>query len=412
MTLSRGKLFLMAGVGVIVVVPMLFWLLASRGDPLVSFTEEFEVRRGVIDSHISARGRVEGLHSQEIKLAARTFGRIRAIRVSDGDRVKKNQVVAVLENEDSKARVEEARAQWARSQAALERLLKGARPEEREARRAEMAEAQALAENAAQQHERARQLFESGGIVSQAALDRAQGYRKAAEARLASARERYKLIMAPPRSEDVAAARADVQLANARLRGAQDYLDNTIVRSPVDGVVVKRFMNPGEAIAYEALSRPILSVSDTSKLMVRAEIDETDIGKIKLGQKASITADAFPGRSFTARVVRISGGMGKKEILTDNPMDKVDTEILETFLELEPDAPLRVGLRVDLYIQLEYRNDALVVPIRAVLDEEGTSKVRVRTGKGIERRSVRLGMHDGMLIEIVAGLDPGEVVVY
>ena len=85
-------------------------------------------------------------------------------------------------------------------------------------------------------------------------------------------------------------------------------------------------MNPGEAIAYESLSRPILSVSDTSKLMVRAEIDETDIGKIKLGQEASITADAFPGRSFTARVVRISGGMGKKEILTDNPMDKVDTE--------------------------------------------------------------------------------------
>jgi hypothetical protein len=61
---------------------------------------------------------------------------------------------------------------------------------------------------------------------------------------------------------------------------------------------------------------------------------------------------------------------------------------------------------------LEYRNDTLVVPVRAVGDEEGTSKVRVSTGKGIERRSVRLGMHDGMLIEIVAGLDPGEVVVY
>ena len=91
--------------------------------------------------------------------------------------------------------------------------------------------------------------------------------------------------------------------------------------------------------------------------MIRAEIDETDIGKIKLGQEARITADAFPGRSFTARLVRISGGIGKKEILTDNPMDKVDTEILETFLELEPDAPLRVGLRVDLHIQLEYKND-------------------------------------------------------
>ena len=412
MTPSRGKLILMAGVGVIVIVPMVFWLVASRGDPRASFTEEFEVRRGVIDSHISARGRVEGLHSQEIKLAARTFGRILEVHVSDGDPVKKDQVVAVLENEDSKARVEEARARLVRARAALERLLKGARPEEREARRAEMVEAQALAENAAQQHERVRQLFEADGIVSRAVLGRAERDRKAAGARLTSARERYNLIMAPPRSEDVTSARADVQLANARLRAAEDYFDNTFVRSPVDGIVIKRFMNPGEAIAYESLSRPILSVSDTSKLMIRAEIDETDIGKIKLGQEARITADAFPGRSFTARLVRISGGMGKKEILTDNPMDKVDTEILETFLELEPDAPLRVGLRVDLHIQLEYKNDTLVVPIRAVVNEEGTSKVRVRTAKGIERRQVRLGLHDGMFIEILAGLDPGEVVVY
>ena len=61
---------------------------------------------------------------------------------------------------------------------------------------------------------------------------------------------------------------------------------------------------------------------------------------------------------------------------------------------------------------MEYKNDTLVVPIRAVVNEEGTSKVRVRTAKGIERRQVRLGLHDGMFIEILAGLDPGEVVVY
>ena len=406
MTTSQGKLLLATGLGIPLIVTMAFWLVASRGDPPVSLNSTFEVYRGTIDSHISAKGRVEGLHSQEIKLAARTFGRILEVFVSDGDSVRKNQVVAVLENEDSKARVQEARAQLARARAILDRLLAGARPEERKAQQARMIEAQALAKNAVQKHERVRKLFAAGGIVSRAVLDQAKQNRKAAMARLAS------LIMAPPRSEDLAATHADVQLANARLMGAQDHLDNTFVRSPVNGIVVKRFMNPGEAISYESLSRPILSVSDISKLMIRAEIDETDIGKIQLGQKARITADAFPGQSFAARVVRISGGMGKKEILTDNPLDKVDTEILETFLELEPDVPLRVGLRVDLHIQLKYKNQTLVVPIRAVVNEKGTANVRVRSAKGIKRREVQLGMHDGMMIEIVEGLNLGEIVVY
>ena len=85
-----------------------------------------------------------------------------------------------------------------------------------------------------------------------------------AQARLESAQQNYKLVMAPPRSEDVASAQANLALARAQLAQAQDNYDNTFVRSPVDGAVVKRYMNPGESISYESLYQPIVSVSDTT----------------------------------------------------------------------------------------------------------------------------------------------------
>ena len=418
MNLPRRKLYFYysTGLGVFLLAPMALWFVASRsthhGSKQPAFEKEFTVRIGVIDSHIAAIGRVEGRNAQEIKLAARMAGRIREVPVTDGEPVKKGQLVAVLENTAAQARVDEARARLAGAEAALARLMKGARVEEREARRAEMDEAQAAAENAEQNYDRMQKLFEEGGIVSQARLDQAERDRRILVSRLASARERYHLITAPPRSEDVAAARAEVSLTQASLRGARDIYDHTFVRSPVTGVVVKRFMNPGEAISFESLSRPIVTVADTSKLTVRTEIDETDIGKIEVGQKAEVTADAFPGRIFRAEVVRISGGLGKKEIHSDNPMDKVDTEILETFLELEPETPLRIGLRVDVLIQLEYKKDVLVVPILAVDQLNGHPEVRVKTLVGVESRPVRLGLDDGMFIEIVEGLAEGDTVVY
>jgi multidrug efflux pump subunit AcrA (membrane-fusion protein) len=150
------------------------------------------------DIWVTAHGRVEGATSQETKLASRVVGRLKEVAVTDGDPVRKGQVVAVLETDDLKARVDEAQASLERAQALLQKLLNGARPEERSAARAEMEEAQAAAENARQNYERAQQLFKDGGIVSQAALDQAQRDWKMGQAKLESARERYKLIMAPP----------------------------------------------------------------------------------------------------------------------------------------------------------------------------------------------------------------------
>jgi HlyD family secretion protein len=397
--------------GIVLTAPLAFYLRTVTNNSS-GFANRVRVSRGKIDSHIAARGRVEGATSQEIKLASRVVGRLKGVSVNDGDAIRKGQIVAVLENNDLLAQVDQSRAGVLHAQAALERLQNGARPEERAASRAAMNEAQAAADNAQEEFQRSQRLFQEGGIVSQSVRDQAERDAKMAQARLESARQNYQLVMAPPRTEDVASARAELELARAQLAQAQDNYDNTFVHSPVDGVVVKRYMNPGESISYESLYQPIVSVSDTTHLRVRTEIDETDIGKVQVGQRATIRCDAFRGQSFYGRVVRISGGLGPKKIQTDNPTEKIDMDVLESFVEVDPGSPLRVGLRVDVYIELARKEDVLVIPLHAVEFEEGVATVHVKTPTGAQARRVQLGAQDGLNIEVADGLREGDVVVY
>ena len=411
MSKPNRNIYMFALLGIVLAVPLGMFVHSLWRDPS-GFTNQVRVAYGKIDSHIAARGRVEGATSQEIKLASRVVGRLKEVSVNDGDPIHKGQVMAVLENNDLEAQVEQARANVGHAQAALERLQNGARSEERAASHAAMNEAQAAADNALQNYQRSQKLFHEGGIISQSVLDQAERDWKMAEARLDSAGQNYKLVMAPPRAEDVASAQAELNLARAQLAQAQDNFDNTFVRSPVDGVVVKRYMNPGESISYESLYQPIVSVSDTTHLMVRAEIDENDIGKIQLGQRASIRCDAFRGQTFYGHVVRISGGLGPKKIQTDNPTEKIDMDVLESFVELDPGSPLRVGLRVDVYVELVRKDKALVIPMRAVELQDGVATVHVRTSGGVQSRKVQLGAQDGLNIEVADGLHEGEEVVY
>jgi HlyD family secretion protein len=409
---ERRNLYMFAFLGMVLFVPFIWFVSTAVRHNSDGLSHEARVRRGDINWRIAARGRVEGATSQEIKLASRVVGRLKEVGAFDGDPVRKGQVIAVLENDDLKAQVDQARANVDRASAALEKLNNGARQEERDVARAQMEEAQAAADNARLNYDRAQKLFREGGIISQSVLDQAERDWKMSQAKLESGRENYKLIMAPPRFEDVAQAKAQVELARAQLAQAQDNYDHTFVRSPVDGVVVKRYMNPGESISYESLYQPIVSVSDTTRLIVRAEIDETDIGKIQLGQRAEIRCDAFPGQTFYGRVTRISGGLGKKKIQTDNPMEKIDTDILESFVEVDPGSPLRVGLRVDVYVQLARKENVLLVPRRAVMLTDGVPLVRVKTAAGVSTQPVRLGAQDGFSVEIVDGLKEGDVVTY
>src|SRR5260370_9688217 len=95
---------------------------------------------------------------------------------------------------------------------------------------------------------------------------------------------------------------------------------------------------------------PILTIGDRNILRVRVDVDETDVSKVRVGQKAYVTAGAFGKQKFWGRVVRVGQQLGPKNVRTDEPTERVDTKILETLVELDPGTQLPDGLRVDASI--------------------------------------------------------------
>lgn len=296
---------------------------------------------------VSAPGRVEPV-SEEIKIGSSIGGKIARMLVEEGDTVRAGQVLATIDNADFVARAGVAKAQLADAEARLRRVLNGARPMERREAAALVREAEAVADNARAELDRRDTLFRAGDI-SRADVERTEREFRVAKSRLDAAKERHSFIDADARDEDRLQAQAEVELGKARLAEAQALLAKTIIRSPVAGTVLRKHFRAGEAVP-DNVDLPVITVGDTRVLRVRVEVDETDIARVAVGARAYVTADAFPGRKFVGRVIRVGSLIGAKNVRTDRPSERVDTKVLETLIELEESAPLPSGLRVDAFI--------------------------------------------------------------
>jgi len=297
---------------------------------------------------VSAEGVVETA-SEEVHVGATISGRIREVRVREGSRVHRGDIVAVLDDADYLARLASARAQLAVSEAELRRLLAGAPEEERQESQAQVREAEASVQDAVRDANRKRTLLQTGD-ASRADAERAERDLAMSQARRDAANERYKLIVAGPRPEDRAKAEASVALASAQVAEAEAMLEKTCVRSPLDGIVLRRFLNPGEVLS-ERLDSPILSVGDDSSLRVRVEVDESDIAKVRVGQRGWVTAEAFGDRRFPGAVIRVGKILGKKKLHSDAPDERVDAKTLEVMVKLDHAPELVPGLRVDALLE-------------------------------------------------------------
>lgn len=320
-----------------------------------SSTYEVRVERKNIDLTVAAKGRVEAL--EEIDLAPKTLGRLREVDVKEGDFVKKGDIIAVLENDEIRAQVEQAKAN-----------LLGVEAKLKEAKRNLV---------------RFNSLFRRG-IISRSELE--------------SAQTKYDLTL------------SQIKRSKADLKYAQALLENTYIRAPFSGEIIRRFLDPGETITLEKLL-PIVTIADVSKTIVRAEIDETDIRKIKIGQSAIVTADAYPGEEFKGKIIEISPVVGKKKIIADNPAEMVDTKVLEVKIELDPGQNLNLGLNVDVTIFVHSKGDVLALPLKAVRHLDGTTFVKVKKNGFYEEREVTTGLYDNENVEVISGLEEGDIVL-
>jgi len=296
---------------------------------------------------IAAPGRVEPI-SEEIKIASQIVGRLRSVPVEEGDRVRRGQVVAEIVNDDYRARRDSAAAELAMKEAELRRVVNGSREQERHEALAAVTEAEAVLHNADAEMQRRNALYRSGDIA-RAEAERTEREYYVAKARYEAARQHHSFVDADAREEDRSRAEADVALARARLAEANATLEKTYIRSPIDGVVLRRYLKTGESVTDKP-DTPVVSVGDPSTWRIRVDVDETDVARLHLGQRAYATADAYGERKFRGRVVRIGEILGRKNVRTDEPTERVDTKILETLVELDKGVALPAGLRVDAFI--------------------------------------------------------------
>jgi len=299
---------------------------------------------------VAGPGLVEPL-SESVKVGAELTGKLQSVLADEGDAVKKGQVLAVLVNDDYRAAVLAAQANLADKQANLEKVVHGARQQERAEALAAASEAEANMKNAQADMQRRERLYQKG-VVSREETENFENQYNVAKARYDAAREHYRLVDAEARSEDVSMGQAQVQLAQAQLAEDKARYEKTFIRSPLSGVVLRRHHRAGETIvSSNSNPDPVFTLGDCKVLRVRMDVDEADVSGLRLGERAYVTARAFGDRRFWGKVVQIGEQLGKKNVQTDEPAEHVDKKILETLVQLDGALGLPVGLRVDGYIE-------------------------------------------------------------
>ena len=337
MSISRGLLALAGAATVAVSVVAL----GQAGPPPAAPIETTPTPR----DRVVAPGRVEPV-SEEVEIGVEIPGRIAALHAEEGDQVRAGQVIAELENRDYRAQLAVAEAGVAEARAVLARTRNGSRAEELREAQAAVDQAEAV-EGQARREAARREALAADGVIAREERDRAARDVTVASARLTALRERLALVQAGPRVEDHRQAEAVLAGAIAGMHEASARLAKTLIVAPIDGTVLRRRLRVGESVTPEVPGTSLYTLADLSRLRVRVDVDEHDVGAVALGQRAYVTAVAYRERRFEGRVIRVGRVLGRKNIRTDEPRERVDTKILEVLVELDQGTSLPIGLRVD-----------------------------------------------------------------
>jgi HlyD family secretion protein len=316
---TRPVLWIGAAALLVLVGGLYLWLGPKKTDATPTYVSE-PVTRGKLTLNVSANGTLEP--TRAVNIGSELSGTVRQVRVDVNDSVKKGQVLVELDTAKLSAQVLRSRASLASAQARL--AQSNATVKESQASLARLEEVARL----------------SGGKVPSAAeLD-------AGKATLARA------------LADETSARASVEDAKAALSTDETNLDKASIRSPIDGVVLSRSVDPGNAVAASLQAVTLFTVAeDLSHLRLEVSVDEADVGAVKVGQKASFTVSAYPARRYPARITRVAYGATK----TDNVVTYT------TYLEVDnSDLSLRPGMTAAATITATERNDVLLVPNTAL----------------------------------------------
>lgn len=348
------------------------------------------VERGLLVSTVSASGTVNAVVT--VQVGSQVSGQIRKLLADFNSEVRAGQVIARLDPATFEARLAQTQAELALAHANVK--LKQAAVER----------VQAMLAEAGRDLERKRSLRQRGAVAA-SQLDQAKALYDQTRAQLSMAEAETETATAQVRQQEAAVEQSRIDL------------ERTIIRSPVDGVIISRNVDVGQTVAA-SLQAPILFLiaQDLRNIQVEVRVDEADIGRLQVGQEASFTVDSFPNRVFQGRVEQIR----KAPLVVQNV---VTYTVLVS--DKNPDQRLLPGLTADVRITVESRPDVLKVPNAALrfrppaVAESGAaaatkeSRMRLqpaeRTTRTPPRGQVWLPGTNGVpqAIEIVPGLTDG-----
>jgi len=368
---------------------------ALRPNRQIDASKLATVERGDLARSVVATGKIEPLAKVDVK--SKASGIVEKIFADYGDRVKQGQVLVELDKEQLRARVAEARANL---QAAEASVQSAQATFERNVVDAQGPDVPFLKSTA----ERQRKL-ETEGLVSTAMADDAEkAYQLALNKQLSAQRN-----VAVSRAE-VARAKAQVAQMQAALDNAEEDLRNSTIASPMDGLVLSRDVEVGDAVSSILIlgsqATNIMTLGDVSEVYVKGKVDEADISKVYLGQPARISVESLKDRKFLGKVTKISPlGVEKDNVTTFEVRVSIQN----------PTGELKANMSANAEIILEEKHNVLMVPEAAVIYDKDrhtfleTPDPGSKTGR--RRLSAKLGISNGVKTELIEGLKEGQQVV-
>jgi HlyD family secretion protein len=281
------------------------------------------------------------IETTEVDVGFKIPGRIVSRFFEEGDWVDQGKVLAKLDDEDLRNRLEVARATLMSAQARLSKLLAGSRPEEIREAEANLNQARFDLENKETQYERMKSLFEKR-VVPKEMLDNAEAAFKIAKASFQKATENYLLVKEGPRKEDIDDAKAQVEQARASLKLTETQLSYTTLYSPLSGVVLVKSGEIGEVVNP---GTSIVTLADIENIWLKAYIPETDLSKVKWGQEVMVMTDLHPKKEYRGKISFISSQaeFTPKQIQTEKErvtlVYRIKVDIPNPDRELKPGMP-------------------------------------------------------------------------
>lgn len=298
------------------------------------------------------------IETTQANLSFQVPGRVVKVNVQEGQSVTKNQIIAELDRAEFEARYEQNKANLDRAQKAkqqIEIMLTVSRktlPSEVARAKANVNSTQDMLIDAERNYKRFEDLF-SKGVITEKERDTMKLNYDVAKSRLAESESVLKLAEGnlsriDAVKQDIEVAAAQISAANASLRQASIQLDYTQLKSPMDGVITSRNVEPGETVNS---GREVITISDLSRVDLKIFVDETEIGKVRPGQKVDVKVDTFPGKTYTGTVSFISpeGEFTPKIIQTKKERVKlvylVKVSIVNSNIELKAGMPADAWLK-------------------------------------------------------------------